>query len=376
MDLHVGYCTNVHAGSGFAETHANLRQHATAVKAMCSPDRPMGVGLWLSAASARELREEGAIESFRDWLGDAGLTPYTLNGFPYGDFHQAVVKHLVYQPTWMDSERLDYTRDLIAIQDALLPPGVPGSISTLPICWGEPDPTADSLAAAAEHLRQVARTAGELENESGRLIFVCIEPEPGCFIERTDDMIRFFEDYLLGSDDEDLVRRHIRVCHDVCHAAVMFEPQRLVFEKYRSAGISVGKVQVSSAICLRADASNAVSRKDALKQLAAFSEDRYLHQTSIRTDDGRSMFFEDLPQALGAASDDALAAGEWRIHFHVPVYWNDSETSKLLAMISSSVCERRRSCRTSAITRWRPTRGTFYPRSCSRLAWRTGSPKS
>ena len=32
--------------------------------------------------------------------------PFTFNGFPYGDFHQSVVKHRVYEPTWADAERL------------------------------------------------------------------------------------------------------------------------------------------------------------------------------------------------------------------------------------------------------------------------------
>ena len=44
-----GYCTNVHAGATLEATRANLERHALEVKAEYSPDRPMGVGLWLSA---------------------------------------------------------------------------------------------------------------------------------------------------------------------------------------------------------------------------------------------------------------------------------------------------------------------------------------
>ena len=68
------------------------------------------------------------MEAFRDWLAEAGLLPYTVNGFPYGDFHRKVVKHDVYRPTWHTRARLDYTLDLIHVLDALLPPGVEGSI--------------------------------------------------------------------------------------------------------------------------------------------------------------------------------------------------------------------------------------------------------
>jgi hypothetical protein len=65
-----------------------------------------------------------------------GLVAYTINGFPQDDFHQKVVKHRVYRPAWWEPARLEYTRDLVRILDRLLPSGVSGSISTLPIGWG------------------------------------------------------------------------------------------------------------------------------------------------------------------------------------------------------------------------------------------------
>src|SRR5205814_146559 len=111
---------------------------------------------------------------------DVGLVPYTFNGFPYGDFHKEVVKHDVYLPTWTDPRRLEYTRNLIAIQHALLPLGMAGSISTLPLAWGEPRPTAEQLDAAAANLRQLAEELARLEHKQGRFICLCIEPEPGC----------------------------------------------------------------------------------------------------------------------------------------------------------------------------------------------------
>src|SRR5262245_1161609 len=130
---YLAYCTNVHAGADLDATRANLERYALAVKARVSPHRPMGVGLWLSAVAARKLLADGQAEAFADWLREVGLVPFTFNGFPHGDFHQPVVKHRVYEPTWFDKDRLIYTLDLIAIQHALLPPYTPGSISTLPI---------------------------------------------------------------------------------------------------------------------------------------------------------------------------------------------------------------------------------------------------
>src|SRR5437879_3892201 len=91
--VQLGYCTNVHAGADLEQTRANLQRHAVAVKPLVRPGEPLGIGLWLSAAAAASLRQGSALDAFRDWLGDAGLLPYTVNGFPYYDFHQKVVKH-------------------------------------------------------------------------------------------------------------------------------------------------------------------------------------------------------------------------------------------------------------------------------------------
>src|SRR5688572_6354395 len=139
-DFAFGYCTNVHAGATLEQTRANLEAHAVDVKQRFSPERPMGVGLWLSANSARELQERGEVKRFGDWLGERGLVPYTLNGFPFGDFHEEVVKHRVYEPNWWQVGRLEYTCRLVDIMDELLPAGLEGSISTLPIAWGNPCP--------------------------------------------------------------------------------------------------------------------------------------------------------------------------------------------------------------------------------------------
>jgi hypothetical protein len=157
-----------------------------------------------------------------------------------------------------------------------------------------------------------------LERDRGRLIHLCLEPEPGCVLQRSTDVVRFFQEHLLRGMDEALIRRYVRVCHDVCHAAVMFEEQRDVLDRYRRAGILVGKVQVSSAVCVPLDRTPASQRRAALGQLAGFHEERYLHQTMVRISGTEPIFVEDLGPALAAHGD--RLDGEWRIHFHVPIY--------------------------------------------------------
>jgi hypothetical protein len=311
--VQTGYCTNVHAGADLDQTHANLERYALPVKRLASPNAPMGVGLWLSASAARRLLAEQCVGEWAAWLRKVGLVPFTLNGFPFGDFHQTVVKHRVYHPTWAEPERLNYTRDLITILDGLLPPGMEGTISTLPLAWGSPAPAAGELERMATALRQLAEELAQRERATGRLISLCLEPEPGCVLQRSEDVLRFFHEHLLPGHDETPLRRHLRICHDICHQVVMFEDQAEVLARYRAAGIKVGKVQVSSAVCLAEGADAA----QALAQLAAFAEDRYLHQTVTRAaPEAPPVFYEDLPAALAAAQP----TGEWRVHFHVPIY--------------------------------------------------------
>jgi hypothetical protein len=320
MKFATGYCTNVHAGANLQQTMENLQTHATKVREQFSPENPMGIGLWLSASTATSMTSDpDLVTEFAEFLRENLLVPYTLNGFPFGDFHQEVVKHSVYLPTWMEVERTQYTHTLIQLLDALLPPEEEGSISTVPICWGQPALRDDQWTRAAEQLLAVAHTLMQLEDNSGRFISLCIEPEPGCAIGTSVELVEFFRNYLYKLGDVDTVHRYLRVCHDVCHANVMFEPQDEVLDRYAANGIEIGKVQVSSAVIAPFDDVSVDERTVMLDQLADFGEDRYLHQTCVKQGD-TVQFFEDLPQAIAEARSGGGARGEWRVHFHVPVY--------------------------------------------------------
>ena len=321
----LSYCTNVHAGNDYASTLKNLETYAVAVKEKVSPDAPMGVGLWLPASAAREVIEQDRIGELREWLDDHGLCVVTMNGFPYGDFHQTVVKHEVYKPTWLEEERLDYTMQLVRILGGLLPKDAGGSISTLPIGWptdSEFDRDNEQLlAAGAKQLLKLADFLAREEAATGHCIHIDIEPEPGCLIDTTGGMIQFFEEHLFQGGDKDHIARYLRVCHDVCHAAVMGEEQQAVLKAYRDAGVRIGKVQLSSAVSVDFAAMAEEDRSEALSQLALFQEPRYLHQTMVDDEDeGYGLLYEDLPEALEALASQKLDSASLRTHFHVPIY--------------------------------------------------------
>ncbi|MEQ1824909.1 MAG: metabolite traffic protein EboE [Pirellula sp.] len=321
---HVGYCTNVHPGPDLTTLRKNLTEYCIPIREIVAPQAKLGVGLWFSESSATEALQGFNLALLKEQLEEGGLVPFTLNGFPQGDFHSQVVKHRVYRPTWWQPERKDYTLDLIRVLDALLPAGMVGSISTLPIAWNEPAPTAEQLSQAAKNLLHVAKSLHQLQQTTGREIVIAIEPEPGCYLTDSHTFREFYENYLstpfLSSSESEMAHRYLTLCHDVCHAAVMFEDQPSELRKLASDGIRIGKVQVSSAIEVDWSKMNDSTKKLAIDQLACFAEDRYLHQTTKQDSPADPVrMVQDLGEALvGIPALGPL--GRWRVHFHVPIF--------------------------------------------------------
>jgi sugar phosphate isomerase/epimerase len=306
----IAYCTNVHAGADLAETERQLRDHAALVRRLVAPEGSLPIGLWLSAISAGELDSQKAIRAFRDRLDGLGLEVVTLNGFPFIDFHDHEIKHAVYEPHWGRPERLAYTMRLATILADLLPEHRrDASISTVPIGWRPTftnEGCGSSVGMAVSQLEAIAAHLRRIERERGVRLHVDLEPEPGCLLDRAEDVVSLFDQVFPRDSD---IRRYIGVCHDICHSAVMFEPQAHAIKTYLEAGISIGKIQVSSAV--EADGS-----RPSLEALRAFDEPKYLHQTCVRLD-GRDevRFYEDLRPAIGMPPK-----GTFRTHFHVPIH--------------------------------------------------------
>ena len=334
--LRIGYCTNVHAGTCLEDVLGNLDRNADGVRRRLAADaatrrwtEPMDIGLWLPVETARRLRNEHPPSFLAEQLAARGLRAFTFNGFPYGDFHRRSVKHEVYRPGWDDPRRLAYTRDLAEVMATLHPSGGEVGISTVPITWGSwcDEPAWER---AVRNLRLAVGHLAEIEARTGLCVHLDIEPEPGCVLDRPIHLVRLFEDRLLprlASGEEARVRRHLRACHDACHAAVMFDGQAESMQRLRDAGIAVGKVQVSSALDIDFAPLSASERTETLERLRGFAEPRYLHQVVIRRrHDGPVVLVEDLPEAIEAAaaataSDPASLDGtRWRVHFHVPVH--------------------------------------------------------
>jgi sugar phosphate isomerase/epimerase len=293
--VHLGYCTNVHAAESLPGIVGQLDQHAAAVRRLLDVDR-LGVGLWLPAPAAAQLAADpAAVKQLRSELETRGLETVTLNGFPYQAFHAPVVKHAVYQPDWTEVQRLDYTLDLARILVGLLPDDATrGSISTLPLAWRTPW-DASRADAARRALDTLAERLRALHQETGRQIRIAFEPEPGCIVESTEQVV----EHLSGVDPE-----YLGVCVDLAHLACAWEEPSQSLDMLAKAGLPVVKVQVSAAL--------GVDRpEEATEALREYAEPRFLHQT--RSPAGASA--DDLDEAL-----DAQMPGPWRIHYHVPLH--------------------------------------------------------
>jgi len=321
----VGYCTNVHAGRDLPGVLDNLANHCDPIRRLVDSEKSLCVGLWFSEISAAQALQPEPLALLKAKLSEFQLVPFTLNGFPQGDFHSQVVKHRVYQPTWWQHERLDYTLNLIELLDKLLPYGEVGSISTLPIAWSKPDPTREQLKQAAAQLIHVAIVLHQLFERTGRKIVLAIEPEPGCHLTDSASFRMFYNEYLrapqIPNETTDIVSEYLTLCHDVCHAAVMNEDQQQELQQLKNDDIAIGKVQVSSAISVDWDSLSPSERVEAYEQLRGFAEDRYLHQTNrIDLSNQKSELVEDLPIALQNTTAPTELTGQWRIHFHVPIF--------------------------------------------------------
>jgi sugar phosphate isomerase/epimerase len=307
--VHVAYCTNVHPGEDLDTVIGQLDRFAVPVRRHLGAD-VLGLGLWLSAPVARELAgDPRQVDRLRAALDARALEVVTLNGFPYRGFQEEVVKHRVYHPDWTEPARLTYTTDLAEVLARLLPDDAArGSISTLPLGWRHPW-FGDRQVLAAEQLDRLADHLHALRDRTGREIRVGVEPEPGCVIETTTELV----DRMAGWDEEVL-----GVCLDLCHLAVGFEDAAVAVPRLSAAGRRVVKAQVSAALHVEHPAADAT--RDVL---AAFDEDRFLHQVRACGEHGQLRARDDLGEALGGRRplDPAPGGTEqpWRVHFHVPL---------------------------------------------------------
>lgn len=335
---HLTYCTNIHAGKNWTADFEALQQHFPAIKQAVAPGQPLGLGLRLSNEASLQLQHPAALLEFKQWLEQNGAYVFTMNGFPYGDFHHTIVKADVHTPDWTTTERVAYTIRLFHILKSLLPEGMDGGISTSPLSyrhWFKTEATLE-LAKKTATLNVVAviRELVLIYRETGQLLHLDMEPEPDGILETGREFIDWFENELLVagapllaaafevSADEAiaLIKKHLCLCYDVCHFAIGYEDHEAVLRELEEKGIRVGKIQISAA--LKAGLNKTAAELEVLKtSFGAFNEPTYLHQVVALKKDGTLIRYPDLPEALSDFGNEETE--QWRAHFHVPISIRD-----------------------------------------------------
>lgn len=314
---HLAYCTNVHRGETWPQTLDSLQAYTLNVKSQvlqAHPEysSPFAVGLRLSAAAAEELQQSASLTTFRSWLNENDCYLFTINGFPYGQFHGVRVKEQVYAPDWTQPSRLEYTQNLFEILNNLAPTDLPVSVSTLPGSFKEFIHSKEQEDLILKHIWDLVDFLEKLQQKSGRAdMTLGLEPEPLGWFENTDETIRFFDKLQSFRPGDDRWKAFIGVNYDTCHFAVEYEDASKSLALFHSLGIRISKIHLSSAFRLK-------PAPETLEWLREFSEDTYLHQVISRDRSGRLTRFKDLPMAL--ESSDSLNAEEWRVHFHIPLH--------------------------------------------------------
>jgi hypothetical protein len=199
-DLHLSYCSNIHAGESWDATFQNLKIYIPEVKKRLAHKGAFGIGLRLSHEASLVLERPERLQEFRDWLKKSNAYVYTLNCFPYGGFHRTKVKEQVHAPDWTTEARRDYTMRCFRILSQLLPEGMEGGISTSPLTyrhWFSTDVEKKAaFAQATTHLIDVVDELVRLRRETGKLLHLDIEPEPDGLIENSEELIRYFKNWL------------------------------------------------------------------------------------------------------------------------------------------------------------------------------------
>lgn len=311
---HLAYCTNIHPAESWEETFRALSTHALQVRdRVFSSSNPQSfaLGLRLSARAARELLEGENLADFKRWLSQKNCYVFTINGFPYGDFHGTRVKENVFKPDWTTQERLDYTKQLFTILAEILPEGVDGSVSTLP---GSHKTFGADETAIFARLEEIAVFLDDLSAQSGRDLHLGLEPEPLGHFENTTETLAFFERMKAVSPDPSRLLRRIGINFDTCHFALEYEFAATSLDALTAAGLRISKIHLSSALALDPRDTAAVEK------IAGFDEPVYFHQVIARGEDNRLRRYLDLPDALASLRTiEGSYAEEWRVHFHIPL---------------------------------------------------------
>lgn len=328
--VRLAYCMNLHAAETLDELIANMQRITLPLRERLAPGAEFGVGMYLPAKLARELASDAAqLARLKRFLDEHALDPFTYNAFPYGGFQTDGLKERVFEPTWWEPARREFTLDVARVASALVTDRASGrhiSISTHTGAYQRsvrPDELEKRQRQCVAEWTSFCEQLSRLESEGGMPTVLSLEHEPGALFGSIS-VIGWHVDGLVVPSRElerhrlpNRLQRHLAVCLDTCHQAIEFEDSRFAAQSACAALGGLGKLQFSSALVLIDPSRNERGRA----ALLALAEPRFLHQVHGQAPHA-VVFASDLPELAKAWQDSRSAwhrCDELRCHFHVPV---------------------------------------------------------
>ncbi|HTF87495.1 MAG TPA: metabolite traffic protein EboE [Planctomycetota bacterium] len=329
--VRLAYCLNVHPAQTLEGVVEGIRTITLPLRERLAPGRTFGVGLYLPASlfegakrSSGPLPGSSTFTAARPVaaaLGPVleanGLDAFTVNAFPYGDFHAERLKERVFEPTWLEAARARWTFAVAWLAVSLPRPRTPRNHLSISTHTG----MHSSSARAANSERGIGEGLGsvvdELEGLTDQRVILALEAEPRANCGDTRELRALFDQGISRARPGAKVRAHLGTCLDACHAAVEFESASEAIANAAANGAGIAKLQVTNAVLLRDPARNHRGRE----ALFAMAEPRYLHQVTGRGETGlvRAGDLPEVAEAFARGDPAWSECDEWRCHFHVPI---------------------------------------------------------
>ena len=190
-----------------------MRDQVPAVKAAVSPNAPLPLGLRLANQASIDLLQPEKLAELQTWLTKTGCYVFTMNGFPYGGFHNERVKDQVHAPDWTTSDRADYSIRLFRLLAKLMPETeTEGGISTSPLSyrlwWSTPEARQQAMQTATQNVLRVLSELLHLRETTGKVLHLDIEPEPDGLLDNTADFVAWYTDVLRPAARTYLAEQH------------------------------------------------------------------------------------------------------------------------------------------------------------------------
>lgn len=349
-NFHLSYCTNIHKGESWNEVFTNIKKYTVNVKKLITRKKWFSIGLCLSNKSVKSLTKKNILKKFQKWLLKKYIYIQTINSFCFTNFHEKNIKQKIYNPNWGTYERYIFTKQIINIIKHTLLITTTGTISTVPLFYKY------TIKTKKEKYILLQKSIINLMNilihlkKINKNISICMEPEPDCYLEKTSDVITFYNKrlYIHGNEylqknykitkkiNKQLIKKYIKVCYDICHFSLFKEKIQQTLSKFKKEKIDIGKIQLSSGLKTN-EPKNYFLKNNFFKKLNKITKKTpFLHQaysTIINKNNTISSHYKDLFEIkkrplLEKKPIKMINKKIWKVHYHIPLYKSKHQNFK------------------------------------------------